>query len=137
MTRNDARMSEKRRPTRDASIRYHDRVARQYDAIFVDPYWAVHDELTWRHVNSHLPRYANAHCCDMGCGTGKWGLKLLKSGFATTFFDHSAAMVQQIRPKLVALGPKGGKGTLAVAYNVEMPACRPTRSRSCWRWATR
>src|SRR4051794_10302591 len=48
-------MSESRRharspkPPRDASRRYHDRVARQYDSIYdEDPYWAFHDELTWR-----------------------------------------------------------------------------------------
>ena len=115
-------MADHRRPPRDASRRYHDRVARQYDAIYDDPYWAFHDELTWRHVKPHLPRDAAAHCCDLGCGTGKWGLKLLKSGFPTTFVDHSAAMVEQVRPKLDALGPKGAKGTLVVADIVEMPA---------------
>ncbi len=32
----------------DRSRRYHDRasVARQYDSIYDDPYWAFHDELT-------------------------------------------------------------------------------------------
>jgi hypothetical protein len=40
--------------TKDASKRYHDRVARQYDAIYDDPYWAFHDELTWRMVKPHL-----------------------------------------------------------------------------------
>jgi ubiquinone/menaquinone biosynthesis C-methylase UbiE len=111
-----------KRPPRDASRRYHDRVARQYDAIYDDPYWAFHDELTWRAVRPHLPRDANAACCDLGCGTGKWGLKLLKSGFPTTFVDHAAAMVEQVRPKLDALGPKGTKGTLVVADIVDMPA---------------
>jgi hypothetical protein len=68
----------------EKSRRYHDRVARQYDAIYDDPYWAFHDELTWRLIKPHLPRDATAACADLGCGTGKWGMKLLKSGFATT-----------------------------------------------------
>ena len=110
------------KPNRDASRRYHDRVARQYDSIYDDPYWAFHDELTWRLVKPHLPRDATAHCADLGCGTGKWGLKLLKSGFPTTFVDHSAAMIEQVRPKLEALGPKGNKATLVVADIVDMPA---------------
>ena len=110
------------RPPRDASRRYHDRVARQYDAIYDDPYWAFHDELTWRAVKPHLPRDATAACCDLGCGTGKWGLKLVKGGFATTFVDHAAAMVEQVRPKLDALGPRGTKATLVVADIVDMPA---------------
>jgi len=107
---------------RDASRRYHDRVARQYDSIYDDPYWAFHDELTWRLVKPWVPRDATAHCADLGCGTGKWGLKLLKSGFPTTFVDHAAAMIEQVRPKLEALGAKGNKGTLLVADIVEMPA---------------
>ena len=37
-----------RRIDAEKSRRYHDRVARQYDAIYDDPYWAFHDELTWR-----------------------------------------------------------------------------------------
>ncbi|HSV14917.1 MAG TPA: class I SAM-dependent methyltransferase, partial [Tepidisphaeraceae bacterium] len=105
-----------------ASRRYHDRVARQYDSIYDDPYWVFHDELTWRRVKPWLPRNATAACADLGCGTGKWGLKLLKSGFATTFVDNAAAMIEQVRPKLEALGPKGRKGTLIVADIVEMPA---------------
>jgi ubiquinone/menaquinone biosynthesis C-methylase UbiE len=104
----------------DPSRRYHDRVARQYDAIYDDPYWALHDELPWRSVNPHVPRDVTAHGADLGCGTGKWGLKLLKSGFATTFVDHAAAMIEQVRQKLEN-NPRAKKVTLVVADIVEMP----------------
>ncbi|HYO08893.1 MAG TPA: class I SAM-dependent methyltransferase [Tepidisphaeraceae bacterium] len=111
---------------RDASRRYHDRVARQYDAIYDDPYWHFHDELTWRAVKPHLPRDLAVPCCDLGCGTGKWGLKLLKSGFATTFVDHAAAMVEQVREKLPDLGEaRAKKATLVVADIVDMPQLAP------------
>jgi ubiquinone/menaquinone biosynthesis C-methylase UbiE len=107
---------------RDRSRRYHDRVARQYDSIYDDPYWHFHDELTWRLIKPHLPRDTSAACCDLGCGTGKWGLKLLKSGFATTFVDHSAAMIEQVREKLADMGePKAKKANLVVADIVDMP----------------
>jgi ubiquinone/menaquinone biosynthesis C-methylase UbiE len=105
----------------DPSRRYHDRVARQYDAIYDDPYWAFHDELTWRTVKPYLPRDLSSPCCDLGCGTGKWGLKLLKSGYATTFVDHSASMVEQTRAKVDEMGNRAKKGTLVVADIVEMP----------------
>jgi ubiquinone/menaquinone biosynthesis C-methylase UbiE len=105
---------------RDRSRRYHDRVARQYDAIYDDPYWHFHDELTWRMIKPHLPRDTSAACCDLGCGTGKWGLKLLKSGFATTFVDHSAGMIEQVRAKLEG-NPRAKKATLVVADIVELP----------------
>lgn len=105
----------------DKSRRYHDRVARQYDAIYDDPYWAFHDELTWRLIKPHLPRDASAHCADLGCGTGKWGLRLLKSGFATTFVDHSAAMIEQARAKAEALGAKSKRASFVVADIVDLP----------------
>lgn len=106
----------------DPSRRYHDRVARQYDAIYDDPYWHFHDELTWRTIKPHLPRDQSAACADLGCGTGKWGLRLLKSGFATTFIDHAAAMIEQARAKVEELGPKAKRATLITADIVEMPA---------------
>ena len=111
------------RPAKDPSRRYHDRVARQYDAIYDDPYWEFHDELTWRAVKPHLPRDLTAPCCDLGCGTGKWGLKLLKSGYATTFVDHAASMIEQTRDKLEAMPTaRARKGTLVVADIIDMPA---------------
>jgi ubiquinone/menaquinone biosynthesis C-methylase UbiE len=104
----------------DRSRRYHDRVARQYDAIYEDPYWAFHDELTWRMIKPYVPTDLSAQVCDLGCGTGKWGLKLLKSGFATTFVDSSAAMIEQTRGKTEAMGPRAKKATLLVADIVQM-----------------
>ena len=108
--------------TSDKSRRYHDRVARQYDSIYDDPYWHFHDELTWRMVKPHLPRDALAACADLGCGTGKWGMRLLKSGFATTFVDNSAAMVEQARHKAEDLGAKAKKATFVVADIVDLSA---------------
>src|SRR5687768_9851054 len=106
----------------EKSRRYHDRVARQYDAIYDDPYWAFHDELTWRLIKPHLPRDATAACADLGCGTGKWGLKLLKSGFATTFVDHSGSMIEQARAKAEEkLGAKSKRATFVVGDIVDLP----------------
>src|SRR5688500_2739201 len=107
-------------PRHDPSRRYHDRVARQYDAIYDDAYWAFHDELTWRLVKPYLPRDTSAQCADLGCGTGKWGLKLLKSGFATTFVDHAANMIEQTRAKVEAMGPRAKKATLLVADIIDL-----------------
>src|SRR5205085_11305722 len=96
----------------DRSRRYHDRVARQYDAIYDDPYWHFHDELTWRLIKPHLPRDANVNCCDLGCGTGKWGLRLLKTGWPTTFVYHAAAMIEQSPRNAAALGSKANAAAL-------------------------
>jgi ubiquinone/menaquinone biosynthesis C-methylase UbiE len=72
-------------------------------------------------IKPHLPRDATAACADLGCGTGKWGLKLLKSGWPTTFVDSAGAMIEQTREKVEALGVKGKKATLVVADIVGMP----------------
>jgi ubiquinone/menaquinone biosynthesis C-methylase UbiE len=105
----------------DRSRRYHDRVARQYDSIYDDPFWDFHDELTWRLIKPHLPRDLSARCADLGCGTGKWGFRLLKSGFATTFLDSAAAMIEQVRGKLESMGPRKDRATLVVGDIVQMP----------------
>lgn len=97
-------------------------MARQYDSIYDDPYWHFHDELTWRAIRPHLPRDLSAPCCDLGCGTGKWGLKLLKSGFTVTFVDHAAAMIEQVRSKLAEMGPKAQRAELHTLDIVRMPA---------------
>ena len=106
---------------RDRSRRYHDRVARQYDAIYDDPFWEFHDELTWRSIKPRLPQDLSGACADLGCGTGKWGLRLLKSGFAVTFVDNSTAMIEQTREKLAAMGNKARRAALIVADIVQMP----------------
>src|SRR3954452_22646931 len=115
-------MPKHQRSSRDASRRYHDRVARQYDTIYDDPFWEFHDELTWRLIKPHLPRDLSAACADLGCGTGKWGLRLLKSGFATTFLDSSGAMIEQVREKLATMGERTQqRATLVAGDIVEMP----------------
>lgn len=106
----------------ERSRRYHDRVAGKYDEIYDDPFWAFHDEITWRLVKPHLPRDLSAQCIDLGCGTGKWGLKTLKTGFATTFLDNSPGMIEQVNAKLQEMGPKAKKATTLVADIVDMDA---------------
>ncbi len=59
-------------------------------------------------------------CLDLGCGTGKWGLRLLKSGLTTTFVDHSPAMIDQVRLKLDDFGVKAKRATLIVADIVDL-----------------
>jgi ubiquinone/menaquinone biosynthesis C-methylase UbiE len=83
-----------------ASRRYHNRVAKKYDAIYDDDFWQFHDAVTWERVKPHLPEVTTTPCLDLGCGTGKWGLKLMKSGYSATFVDHSAAMVGEVRGKV-------------------------------------
>ena len=118
-------MSSSRGRNRDASRRYHDRVARQYDSIYDDPYWHFHDELTWRLIKPFLPRDATANCADLGCGTGKWGLRLLKSGYPTLVLDSSGAMVEQARARVEELGNRAKKATFVVGDIVDMPQVAP------------
>jgi ubiquinone/menaquinone biosynthesis C-methylase UbiE len=113
-----------RPPRNDPSHRYHSRIARQYDAIYDDPFWEFHDELTWRLIKPHLPRDAGAPCADLGCGTGKWGLRLLKSGFGVTFVDSAAAMIAEVRRKLDEASPnqaaRAARAILLVADLIDL-----------------
>jgi ubiquinone/menaquinone biosynthesis C-methylase UbiE len=106
--------------TSGASRKYHDRVARKYDVIYDDDYWRFHDRLTWEAIKPYLPRDLSARCCDLGCGTGKWGMKLLKSGFAATFVDHSAGMIEQTRRKLEEFGSRAKSASLVVGDIVDL-----------------
>lgn len=80
---------------------YHDRVAGIYDTIYDgDPYWETVFEITWRYLKRFLPSSPAARCLDVGCGTGRWGLRILKSGFPTDFLDISQKMLDQVARKL-------------------------------------
>jgi SAM-dependent methyltransferase len=88
------------RRNKPAVQKYHDRVARRYDASYEDEFWHWHDALTWDYLKAHLPRDLAHPVLDLGCGTGKWGLKLLQSGYRVAFVDISGAMVEKARDKV-------------------------------------
>jgi SAM-dependent methyltransferase len=88
------------RHRRNANQKYHDRIAGRYEQIYDDAYWQWHDTLTWEHIKRFLPSNLAARVLDLGCGSGKWGRKLLKSGYHVTFVDLSARMVDEARKQV-------------------------------------
>ena len=92
------------RHRRNANQKYHDRVAGRYEQIYDDPWWLWHDALTWEYLKPHLPTNLRAPVIDLGCGSGKWGRKLLKSGYSVTFLDLSAGMVDEARKQVEQAG---------------------------------
>jgi len=115
----------------EASRKFHDRVASRYDSIYDDDFWEFHDRLTWNHLKPHLPKALTAPVLDLGCGTGKWGLKLLKAGYPTTFSDLANNMLGEVRDKLALwaaqpdLAAKAARGTVQQADAVDL-ACFPS-----------
>lgn len=95
------------RHQRNANQRYHDRVAGRYETIYDDAYWQWHDAVTWDHLKRFLPKDLRAPVADLGCGSGKWGRKLLKSGYQVTFVDLSAKMVDEARRQVEETGDSG------------------------------
>lgn len=113
--------------------KYHDRVAHVYDETYSDEYWQWHDTLTWDYLKRYLPRDANATVMDLGCGTGKWACRLLKTGYRVVCVDISPKMLEQARQHVERLGMSNravfiqadladldalprGEAALAVAY---------------------
>ncbi len=94
-------MSRSRRP---AVQKYHDRVAGRYDASYEDEFWQWHDALTWDYLKPYLPRDLSKVILDLGCGTGKWAAKLIKSGFRVVCVDISVKMLDQARTKIDQMG---------------------------------
>lgn len=84
--------------------RYHDRVAGRYDDIYDNAYWQWHDTLTWDHIKGHLPRDLSCAVLDLGCGTGKWAMRLAKSGYRVTCVDISMGMLERARRKFDSAG---------------------------------
>ncbi len=83
---------------------YHDRVAGLYDTIYDgDPYWEAVFQITWRNVLRHLPKDMATRCLDVGCGSGRWGMRLAKAGYTTDFLDISQKMLDQAAAKLARL----------------------------------
>ena len=91
--------------SRSKNEAFHDRWAPRYDTAYEDdPYWRLYRTVTWNHLKPHLPRRLPARVLDLGCGTGEWGLRLLKSGFEVTFLDLSRGMLEQARRRVSEAG---------------------------------
>lgn len=82
--------------------KYHDRVAPRYDHSYDDAFWQWHDALTWDYLKPHLPRDISDELVDLGCGTGKWAARLIKTGYAVMCVDISQRMLDQARNKIEA-----------------------------------
>ena len=88
------------RRRRSAVQRYHDRVAPRYDHSYDDPFWTWHNTLTWDYLKPFLPHDLSVRVVDLGCGTGTWAAKLIKSGYRVTCVDISQRMLDQARRKI-------------------------------------
>ena len=84
---------------------FHDRYASIYDSRYTgNPYWEVYDAVTWAHMRRFLPADLSTRVLDAGCGTGKWGLRLAKSGYRVTLSDLSQKMLDQAANKAEQMG---------------------------------
>lgn len=92
---------------RKANRRYHDRVAGRYDAVYDGPYWRFYRELSWRHLVRFLPGHRPAWGADLGCGTGHFGVRLLKAGLHVAFVDPSGGMLGRAREAAAAEAHRG------------------------------
>lgn len=87
-----------------ANERYHDRVSARYDDIYSGPKWDLWYELSWNPMKAWLPVDLNAPVLDAGCGTGKYGLRVAKSGYSVTLSDLSHGMLEVARRKAAEMG---------------------------------
>jgi SAM-dependent methyltransferase len=90
---------------RDPNEKYHDHVANIYNDMYSrSPYWDFYRDISWSHMKDYLPRDLSTEVHDAGCGTGLYGLKLLKAGFRVVFSDISARMLDVARRKVDEAG---------------------------------
>ena len=93
--------------TSEGNRGYHDRVAGKYDHIYDSSYWRFYRDLSWRHLQKFLPSLRPATVADLGCGTGWFGVRLLKAGCNVVFLDPSLGMLEQSR---AAAEPESARG---------------------------
>jgi SAM-dependent methyltransferase len=80
-------------------------VASIYDDIYgQSTYWKFYHDISWDHMRPYLPRDLSVEVHDAGCGTGFFGLKLLKAGFRVLFSDISLKMLDVARRKVEEAG---------------------------------
>ena len=92
---------------KNTNQRFHDRISGRYDAIYDDdPYHLVLRDLTLARVKPHLPKDFAHPLLDAGCGTGWFGARFLKSGYAVDFLDLSQGMLDQARARVDAEKPR-------------------------------
>ncbi|HEX6811043.1 MAG TPA: methyltransferase domain-containing protein [Planctomycetota bacterium] len=87
--------------------KYHDRIAAKYDQVYDSHYWRFYRDLSWRHLKPFLPALRPARGADLGCGTGWFGVRLLRSGLHTTFLDPSGKMLEEARKAAEAESARG------------------------------
>ena len=92
---------------RDSNRKYHDRVAAKYDDIYDTPYWRFYRDVSWRHLKPFLPVTRPAWAADLGCGTGWFGERLMKSGCHVVFLDPSGAMLERARESAARESARG------------------------------
>ena len=88
----------------EANEAYHDRVAHRYDDVYANSRWDRFYEISWAGVKPYIPSDLRAPIVDLGCGTGKYGLRLAKSGYSVLLSDLSRGMLEVCRQKAPALG---------------------------------
>lgn len=83
----------------EANRHYHERVAARYDDIYSGARWEAWHELSFEGLKPHIPSDLRAPVIDLGCGTGRYGLRLAKSGYQVTFSDLAENMLEAARRK--------------------------------------
>jgi len=88
-----------------ANRQYHERVASRYDDIYSGPRWDAWYALSWDGLKPYIPSDLRAPVIDLGCGTGRYGLRLAKSGYSVTFSDLAEKMLEATRRKAAEQHP--------------------------------
>jgi ubiquinone/menaquinone biosynthesis C-methylase UbiE len=92
---------------KSANERYHDRIAPRYDDVYGGTWWRFYRDLSWRHLVRFLPARRPARGADVGCGTGHFGIRLLKAGMEVAFVDISRGMLDAAEARVGAEKVRG------------------------------
>jgi SAM-dependent methyltransferase len=74
-----------------SSAPLYDRLAPTYDEHFVVAHRRAYDALAWEICSEELPR-PPAVVVDVGCGVGRWAVRLLDAGYSVTGIEPAVGM---------------------------------------------
>ena len=82
------------------SYEYYDKISNEYDSMYEDVYWKLHNKLIREVILNKLIKFKGKKALDIGCGTGVWSNLLKDIGFDVYAIDPSLNMVNITKERL-------------------------------------
>lgn len=95
------------------SWEYYNKIAREYDEMYNEPYWQMHNKVTEKIIFDNIKDIKKGKVLDIGAGTGYWTEIFLKKGFDVYAVEPSKEMCDIMKLKFQNYNKLEVKNSLA------------------------